>query len=133
MQLIRHGSANAIHGGKLYLRSHLIVRENPQIFCLYSVLGGARQQARISNRASVATLPTCGSAATSNFAHAEARPSGDFVHGQSPQTSRMCNILGGVRKHHAVEVVHTWPLCPRAAGQQHLSLMLHLYGPPLVS
>ena len=49
------------------------------------MLGGYRAAGCRSHRASVATLSTCASPAIPNFAHVEARASGVFVHGRSPQ------------------------------------------------
>ena len=53
------------------------------------MLGGYRAAGCRSHRASVATLSTCASPAIPNFAHVEARASGVFVHGRSPQ-ARAC-------------------------------------------
>ena len=102
--------------------------------------GGARKphavvlvSFRSCSSACVATLSTCSSAVTSNFAHARVRASWSAGRSLEQPAFAIFPAQSLIAEHSAVAVVHTWPLCPRAAGQHHQPLMRHLYGFQLVS
>ena len=103
-------------------------------------LGGARKPHAVvlmtfksCSTACVATLSTCNSAVTSNLEQSHVRAPCFAGRSLERPAFAVFPAQSLIAEHSAVAVVHTWPLCQRAPGQQHLSLMLHLYGFPLVS
>ena len=113
---------------------------SPQGSRLRKHLGGARKPHAVAlitfkscSTACVATLSTCNSAVTSNLAQAHVRAlcfAGRSLEQLAFAVFPAQPLIGS---HSAVAVVHTWPLCPRAAGQHNQALMRHLYGFQLVS
>ena len=113
---------------------------SPQGSRLRKHLGGARKPHAVvlmtfksCSSACVATLSTCSSAVTSNLAQAHVRASCSAGRSLEQLAFAIFPAQPLIGSHSAVAVVHTWPLCPRAAGQHNQALMRHLYGFQLVS